>query len=144
MITWLAHSERVDESVLVLAFGGLDVAAEPTVAIIAKVLSVALSVWMITLTYFPRPLFLGRGWRLLILFLQFVRLDTRICICCFESGISLDRCVRLGYGQLAIDDELSLLPFQPICFFGIGNDGLGDFKIFDTLLFLIVASNGRV
>ena len=110
-IACLAHAERVGESLLVLAFGGLDVAAEPTVAISAKVLRVVLSVRMLTFSDSHWLLFLGRGWR-------FRARSLVLCggsgIRCFGSGTRLDRCVRFGGGQLAVDGELISLPFQPI------------------------------
>jgi hypothetical protein len=60
-ITSLAHVERVGESLLVLAFGGLDVAAEPTVAIRAQVLRVVPPVRMLAFSDSHRLLFFGRG-----------------------------------------------------------------------------------
>ena len=60
-IACLAHAERVGESLLVLAFGGLDVAAEPTVAIRAQVLRVVPPVRMLAFGDLHRYLFLGRG-----------------------------------------------------------------------------------
>ena len=62
-ITSLAHVERVGESLLVLAFGGLDVAAEPTVAIRAQVLRVVPPVRMLAFSDLHVHLFLGRGRR---------------------------------------------------------------------------------
>ena len=62
-ITSLAHAERVGESILVLAFGGLDVAAEPTVAIRAQVFCVVPPVRMLAFSDLHVHLFLGRGRR---------------------------------------------------------------------------------
>ncbi len=51
------------QPVLVLAFGGLDLAAEPTVAIRAQVLRVVPPVRMLTFSDSHRHLLIKRGWR---------------------------------------------------------------------------------
>ena len=103
-IAHLTHAKRVDESVLVPAFSGLDISPKSTVAGTAKILGVVPSLGMLALGYLHRPSSLGRGW-----WLRYFNLAN-----CDGRSIMLDRGIcgshRYGGGHLEVKSEFTRLP----------------------------------
>jgi hypothetical protein len=106
-IAHLTHAKRVDESVLVPAFSGLDISPKSTVAGTAKILGVVLSLGMLALGDLHRPSSPGREkW------LRYFHLAN-----CDWSNLPLDRDVcgghRFGGGHLT---RLPIIKFREVLF----------------------------